>query len=347
MTRDDPISDAELAHLFTGLEEFRLLLLAVSGGPDSTALMHLMSRWRMRRQAEGLPVPRIEIATVDHRLRRQSQAEARAVARAARQLGLPHRTLVWSEDKPASGLQERAREARYALLAAHLKSFGEPGAALLTAHTADDQAETLIMRLARGSGLDGLAAMSAGRPLSQARRYRLLRPLLGIRKARLIATLTSASIAWADDPSNAEPAFERVRIRDAAGSLAALGLTPDKLALSARRLSRAREALKQGTADLEARALNVNAGALASIDRAAYMAAPEELRLRLLLRVLAAFGGASPSPRLSKVEALLERLAGTGSLTATLGGCVVRARLATYAFSASRAGRDFPSSTLP
>ena len=117
-----------------------------------------------------------------------------------------------------------------------------------------------------------------------------------------------------------------MRIRDAAGSLAALGLTQDKLALSARRLSRARAALNQGTAELEASALNVNAGAFASIDRTAYMAAPEELRLRLLLRVLAAFGGASPSPRLSKVEALLERLAGTGSLTATLGGCVVRAR---------------------
>ena len=112
MTRDDPISDAELAHLFTGLEEYRLLVLAVSGGPDSTALMHLMSRWRLQRLAEGLPVPRVEIATVDHRLRPQSQAEARAVARAARRLGLPHRTLVWSETNPqAVSRKWRARHA--------------------------------------------------------------------------------------------------------------------------------------------------------------------------------------------------------------------------------------------
>ena len=147
------ITDAELGSLFSGLDQFPRLVLAVSGGPDSTALMVLAARWRAAR-ASG---PELIAITVDHGLRPEAQAEAAAVADLARSLGLTHRTLHWTGNKPKSGLQQAARAARYGLLAEAARAAG--AGAVLTAHTLDDQAETVLIRLMRGSGLAGLAGM--------------------------------------------------------------------------------------------------------------------------------------------------------------------------------------------
>ncbi|MDO9384385.1 MAG: tRNA lysidine(34) synthetase TilS [Hyphomicrobiaceae bacterium] len=325
MSRDQPLLDLECDQLFTGLGHYRLLLVAVSGGADSTALMHLLARWHRRR---GSTSQQLHVATVDHALRPESRAEAGAVAAAAQDLGLPHHVLTWTAPKPAAGLQDAARSARYALLAQLLRDLGETNAAVVSAHTADDQAETLLMRLARGSGLDGLSAMSPCRRLSAGEPYDLVRPLLDVPKSRLVATLRSDGITWSEDPSNARTDFERVRIRAAAETLAALGLTPDKLALSAHRLRRARSAVAITAAEFETRVLDLNGGAFAAVRRSEFAGAPAELRLRLLLRVLARFGGTSPPARLSKVEALLDRLGHDAGFTATLGGCVVTANAA-------------------
>lgn len=325
MSRDHPLQDLECDQLFAGLDRYRLLLVAVSGGADSTALMHLLARWHHRR---GGTSQQLHVATVDHALRPESCAEAGAVASAARALGLPHHILTWTAPKPAAGLQDAARSARYALLSQLLHDLGEARAAVVTAHTADDQAETLLMRLARGSGLDGLSAMSASRRLTAGEPFDLVRPLLDVPKSRLIATLRADGIAWSEDPSNARAEFERVRIRAAAQTLAALGLTPDKLALSARRLGRVRSAVAITSAEFEACVLDLNGGAFAVVRRTEFAGAPSELRLRLLLRVLARFGGTSPAARLSKVEALLDRLAQEVDFTATLGGCIVMANAA-------------------
>lgn len=346
MTDDEPIHDAELAPLFAGLAGHARLLLAVSGGADSMALMHLIARWRAHGRADATRDPEISVATVDHGLRPGSHAEALAVGDAARALGFPHHVLSWT-DRPRSRVQEAAREARYRLLTAHLRAFGEPHAALVTAHTADDQAETLLMRLARGSGLDGLSAMAAARPLTPGGPGMLVRPLLGVGKHRLLATLRAGAIGWVEDPSNRDPAFERVRLREAAGTLAALGLTADKLALSARRLGRARLALDAALADFEARVLATNAGAYAAIERHALAAAPEDLRLRLFERVLAAYGGSAPPPRTAEVEALMQRLDHASNLTATLGGCLIAAGPSTVRVSREPGRAGLPTLPVP
>ncbi|MDP1911271.1 MAG: tRNA lysidine(34) synthetase TilS, partial [Hyphomicrobium sp.] len=187
-TRDTPISAAEAEALFSDLDHVPALLLAVSGGPDSTALMVLAARWA-RALKHG---PELIAVTVDHGLRKESKREATEVARLAKQLGLAHRTLRWTGKKPVTGLPQAARVARYRLLAEAARKAG--ASHILTAHTLDDQAETVVIRLTRGSGMTGLAAMQRVSVLPMSGGLFLVRPLLDIAKARLIATLAAEKI---------------------------------------------------------------------------------------------------------------------------------------------------------
>ncbi len=232
-----PVSVSEAKSLFNDLADSPALVLAVSGGPDSTALMVLAARWAKARN-KG---PKLIAVTVDHGLRPEAAREAAAVKRLARQLGIEHRTLRWTGKKPKTGLQEAAREARYRLLSGAARKAGAP--AILTAHTLDDQAETVLIRLTRGSGLTGLAAMQRVTPLRDGT-LQLVRPLLDIPKARLLATLKAAKIPFAEDPSNADPRFTRVRLRGLLPALAGEGLDARRLALLSRRLKRADAALE-------------------------------------------------------------------------------------------------------
>jgi tRNA(Ile)-lysidine synthase len=320
------ISDDELSSLFSGFLRFRLVLLAVSGGADSMALMHLVARWRALTKEAGRAVPLIEVATVDHGLRPQSADEANAVGRASAALGFCHHLLSWTGEKPHTQLQEAARSARYALLARCLSEAGHRPAALVTAHTSDDQAETLLMRLARGSGLDGLSAIVPERPMPADSSFMLLRPLLTVPKARLVRTLQAAGMSWMEDPSNERAEFERVRIRQAHGVLTAIGIENDRLALSAHRLGRARQAIEIASRALFARVADLHDGMFARIDLAAMSTEPEELRLRVLQRSLRIFGGAARPARLSQVEALLASLDSGKTVAQTLGGCLVVAK---------------------
>src|SRR5512132_3503182 len=230
-----PISSGEARAAFAPLLRFPRLALAVSGGADSMALLHLVVRWRAEDALKG----EVTVLTVDHGLRASSREEAAMVERMAASLGLPHAILTWTRDERQSGgLQERARQGRYDLMAEHCQANDIP--ALVTAHHLDDQAETFLMRLKRGSGLDGLAAIPERGAWGG---IVLLRPLLDMPKARLIATLAEKGIGFVSDPSNADERFERARVRGSAEAVAALGLTPEALALCARRLRRAREAL--------------------------------------------------------------------------------------------------------
>ncbi|HTZ03200.1 MAG TPA: tRNA lysidine(34) synthetase TilS, partial [Xanthobacteraceae bacterium] len=158
-TAEEAIRDGEANALFSGLEHLRGLILAVSGGPDSTALLLLAARWAKSNR----PAPKLLAVTVDHGLRPEAAGEAVQVKRLARRLGVSHRTLYWRGKKPRSGVQEAARNARYRLLANAAKRTGY--AHILTAHTLDDQAETVLFRLARGSGLGGLAGMAHASPV--------------------------------------------------------------------------------------------------------------------------------------------------------------------------------------
>lgn len=321
-----PIRDRELAGLFLPLLT-PPIALAVSGGADSVALMRLVRRWSDQSgQASTLADGRaaIVVLTVDHGLRPDSAADARWVEDLARALGLPSVVLTWSGLKPTAGVQEAARAARYGLMRAFVESeVGAPQRAIVTAHHRDDQAETMLMRLARGSGIDGLAAM---RTRAQANGLTVLRPLLDVPKARLEATLTAEGATWLEDPSNRSDAFERVRVRKAQSALADIGLTSAPLTISARRLARARDALEWATDDLALRCrLDLHGGAFARFDREPFNAAPDELRVRLLTRLLTSYGETSKQPNLAQVEALSARLGEADANGSTLSGCVVEA----------------------
>lgn len=318
-----PITDAEIAEFFTPLAAWPGVMLAVSGGPDSLALLHLYARWRT---LGGKRDQTVLVATVDHGLRAQSRAEAEFVAGAAHTLGFDHKTLIWEGPKPATGRQDAARNARYRLMAARLERMPASPRALVTAHTLDDQAETVLMRLARGSGLDGLAAMAPSRPVHTATGVTLVRPLLGVPGARLRATLAAMGQAWIEDPSNRDPANERVRVRQLSAAAAAVGLTNEALSLTAIRLRRAHDALEAATTALEQKATVIRWGLSTTIQRALFEAAPLELRLRLLGRALTRHGGSHPKPRLVELERLVEPLESPAGAR-TLGGCLIVPRV--------------------
>lgn len=312
--RAAPIGDDELDAIFGCCRGHGALLLAVSGGADSLALMHLALDWA-KRIASGAARPRLSVATVDHGLRPQSLDEAVRVGEHSRALGLDHAILQWTGIKPVTGVQAAARSARYRLLAHEARRTG--AGAVLTAHTRDDQAETLLMRLARGSSVDGLAGM---RPVSRLDGIALLRPLLDIPRARLVASLVARGVAWIDDPSNDDERFERVRLRRAGDARAKLGLEDAHLALTARRLDRVRAALDRYCGEFIAAHAQLNDGAFCRIDAGAFREIPDEIALRVLTRVLAAFGGRAEMPSLARIERLAEAL-GTTRAAATLGGC--------------------------
>jgi tRNA(Ile)-lysidine synthase len=311
----DAIQSHELDALFACVGDLRPaegVALAVSGGGDSTALMVLFADWLRQHGRDGSAHV---VLTVDHRLRPESAREAEAVAAFAAQQGFRHATLVWEAPKPHSGVQAAARAARYRLMSEHARAHGL--ARLLTAHTLDDQAETLLMRLARGSGLDGLTAMApAMRMGGPTGGLRLVRPLLDVPKSRLLATLRQRAIPWIEDPGNQSPLYERTRLRAARATLDALGLTAQMLGTSVRRLQRARATLDSLTdsycAEPPGGIVQTEPVGILAIDRERLSGAPEEIVIRLLDRCIAAAGGSQEPVPLSSLEAIVGSLRGGG-----------------------------------
>jgi tRNA(Ile)-lysidine synthase len=303
------ISAQTAKRLFADWSDAPAIVLAVSGGPDSIALMWLAARWR-RALKRG---PRLIAVTVDHGLRTGAAAEARGVKRLARSLDLPHRTVRWSGTKPRTGLPAAARSARYRLLAQAARANGATH--ILTAHTRDDQAETLLMRMMRGSGIAGLAAMARE---SERDGVRLARPFLNVSKSQLIATLRKAKVRFADDPTNRDTSFTRPRLRMLMPALAAEGGDTRNLARLASRLARANravEVLVDGAErylalrdhDASRPGFQAKTFDAKTYDAKAFAAMAEEIRLRLLLRAIDRFGHEGPA-ELGKVEALLSAL---------------------------------------
>ncbi len=326
-----PLTLAELDRALTaigGFEPQPFVAVAVSGGPDSLALTIVADRWTRRRGG------RIAALIVDHRLRPESAAEVEKVARWLDARGIAHAVLVWDGDKPATGIQEAARAARYRLLAEWCVSHG--CLHLMTAHHREDQAETYLIRRRAGSGLDGLAGMAAVREL---RGVRLVRPLLGVAKARLAALLDSERQAYLSDPSNRNQAFERARLRLAMDAASAPDLSSSSPALTrgsngiaepvpamtliisevqanaARRI-----AGEQALAALLARAVALHPAGFALLDPAPIVAAGE-LGERVLGRVAATVGGAAYPIRRARLARLRASLAAMPRRPRTLGGC--------------------------
>ena len=311
---DDIFTPAEIDGLLAPLEATPSALLAVSGGPDSTALLLMAAEWAARRETTW-----IAAATVDHGLRPASAAEAASVAQLCERLGVPHRTLVWAGAKPSTRVQEIAREARYRLLADRARTIG--AGTIVTAHHADDQAETVLFRLMRGSGVAGLSGMA---PMSERDGISIARPLLGVAKSALIAFARARGVAFVEDPSNADPRYARTRLRRLIAGLAAEGLDSGGLTRLARRAAEADEALERMTDEVEQRL-----GAEGPIDAIALFAAPLAIVQRILLRRTAAAGGRDPSRiGLEKIEALALSLREASmrgqALSANVGGAVAR-----------------------
>lgn len=287
--------------------------VAVSGGGDSMALLVLMRDWAL---ARGVA---LNAVTVDHGLRAEAAAEARTVAGFCAALGTRHEVLRWEGWSGAGNLQAEARAARYRLMADWARARGIGAIAL--GHTLDDQAETVLLRLARGSGVDGLSGMASRR---RALGVDWLRPMLGVRRDALREVLRARGIAWAEDPSNEDPRFDRVKARAALAALAPLGLGVAGLVETAARLTDARAALEESARAAAGRMLRVEAGD-ALIAAAPFGALQRETRERIFAHALCWVASAQYRPRHAALRGLIDRLL-AGARGGTLHGCLVSRR---------------------
>jgi len=281
--------------------------VAVSGGGDSIALLSVMAKYAVEQGVE------LCVITVDHGLRPEFKHEAAVVTDLCQKLVLPHHMEYWSNWDGAGNMQAEARDGRYALMADWAYAQGIKHIAL--GHTADDQAETVLMRLARASGLDGLSAM----PLRHVR-YGIewVRPFLGIRRETLRLYLQASSLKWIDDPSNLDRGFERVRVRDALTVLETLGVGVDALSEVADHLRQAREALNWQTFLLARDIVDIQAGAVVMpLNR--FRAQPTELKRRLLVHVIQWLNGQDYPPRRDATARALTAI--DAGQTITVMGC--------------------------
>ncbi len=286
--------------------------LAVSGGADSLALLVLAAEWGQRHGK------RLIVYTLDHGLRPEAGSECAMVAREAEKLGLAVRILHWSEAKPATGLQAAARTARYRLIGAAMRADGAK--ILMTAHHADDQAETVLMRLAHGSGVGGVGGMT---PMASVEGVMVFRPLLKMSRADLAAIVHQAGLAATQDPSNADRHYERVRWRGLLPSLAEEGLTAERLTQFAGRAQRAHRALENIAARAFSQHVTIDSFGVVRIAADFFATAEEEVALRVLRRALAWAGGDSRAAGLRQVEQLHRRLCESGPIKETLSGAVI------------------------
>lgn len=294
-------------------EQQPMIAVAVSGGADSMALARLASAWALSRHGCAVAL------TVDHGLRAESAAEAKLVGEWMEALGLSHRVLHWTCDKPVGGIQAAARRARYSLLLQWCRQSGVLH--LLTAHHRDDQAETVLLRLGRGSGVDGLAAMA---PIVEHRDARVLRPLLSIPRSRLIASLRTAGQSWIEDPTNADLRFGRARIRTMLAARESGDLTASGVASTAARLARTRSRLENVANALLATQVVLHPAGFALCGRQIFTE-PEEIALRALSRLVTSVGGSTYGPRQERLERLFWAM-GRGGGGWTLAGCRVLPR---------------------
>lgn len=285
----------------------RRIGVAVSGGSDSTALMHLLTEWG---GAEA-----VHVATVDHSLRAAAADEARAVALRCKELGLPHETLVWRGWDGKGNLQDHARANRYALLAEWSKRQQLDTVAI--GHTEDDVAETFLMRLSRQAGLDGLSSMNA---VFDRAGMRFDRPLLRARRADLRAYLAARDEPWIEDPSNDDDRFDRIKARQALEALAPLGIDAATLGNVSRQLADARGALAGHVAEVASRVCKEISGDLVFDLTATRQAGPEVMR-RLISGALMWISGEDYPPRRDALAGVIDAI--SEARTVTLHGCLI------------------------
>lgn len=287
------------------------IAVAVSGGGDSLALTLLLNDWAIARGGKILAL------TVDHGLRAGSADEAKTLNAELQKRGIAHEILTWQGDKPTTHIQERARDMRYKLLAQKCADAGFD--TLAVAHNAEDQMETFWMRLAHGSGLDGLAGMAAS---SDKNGLRIIRPLLGFSRAELRDICTAYGATWAEDPSNGNEKFLRPRLRAFEDMLAAEGLTPQRLAQTLQKLSDARGALDAVTGRALAAATFHPAGYVTLLPSVLSAEHPD-IQRRMLSHILHTVAPQDYRAGHDAVETLRADIARDGFNGSTVAGCEI------------------------
>lgn len=293
--------------------------VGVSGGADSMALLHLLCAWN---KSAGNTLE-LTALTVDHGLREDSAREAAAVSGWARDLDIPHHTLVWNSPKPSGNIEAKAREARYRLMGEWcLENHVQ---VLMTAHHFDDQAETFLMRLARGSGVSGLAAMAEERPLGGAfASIRLLRPLLQISRSDLTGLLEEVGQPWLEDPSNKDDDFTRSRFRNMRATFDALGLTAERMVATADRMSEANIVLEHAADQFWDKGAGITPFGEIILDLEPLLAIAGDTRRRVLARALRGVSGAPFAPRYERLLRLEDAIRnGQVGKGVTLHGCKI------------------------
>lgn len=293
--------------------------LALSGGPDSMALGFLLTYWAQKHDVQ------VHGVTVDHGLRAESAQEAKDVQGWTKDWpNFTHHIVRWDGDKPDTRIMEEARKARYALMSGVFQSVSVHN--VFVAHHLDDQAETFLIRLSKGSGLDGLSGMRAQQVYEQDGTYPLtfLRPFLATEKQRLIETCEEFNVPYVQDPSNEKNEYLRPRLRAARDVLESEGLSNKRLAATARRLEKARSALEEITDTVYGQFVTHD-GAGVRIDANVFREWPEEIGLRVFMKAMKSFQRAqSYGPRLEKMETLYGKIyAGHDTIKETLGGCII------------------------
>jgi tRNA(Ile)-lysidine synthase len=327
-------SDATaLGALFGAVAEHSAIALAVSGGADSLALMLLVRRW-----ADGLArAPKVFVYSLDHQLRPEAADEVAMVLREAAALGFAARGLVWSGNKPTSGVQAAARETRYRLIAAAMAADGCE--VLLTAHHREDQAETILMRMAHGSGLEGLRGMAA---FSEISGVRVFRPLLDIDPQDLRNVVAQAGLHPVQDPSNSDPHYERVRWRQALPSLSALGLDGAKFGQLAQRIAEADEVVNRLATEAFSKCVKFDVFGAGHLDRAAFGQLDTAVGKRVLAQLLSIVGGRQKPRVLTPVETLYADVVGARDVPGTtILGTLLRSKGKNIVF-ARELGRTLP-----
>lgn len=313
MANDDRAVPPAIAEAFARLVPEGTIGVAVSGGGDSMALLAMLHLWR----SEGLYA-----ATVNHGLRAEAADEAAMVAVFCADRGIPHQTLTLGPTPDTGNLQAALREGRYALLSAWAGAI-RTDLPVLTAHTMDDQAETVLMRLARGSGAEGLSGMH---PFHERNGRMWCRPLLGARRAELRDWLRSNEVPWVEDPSNDDPSFDRIKARQAFATLEPLGITVEGVAATALRLHRQSDVLR-AEADRLAKSIVRSDGPEGLVaDRDLLRAAHPDTAMRWLAEALMQVGGTVYRPRFRSLEPLYRRISSGEDLRATLAGCLIEAQ---------------------
>jgi tRNA(Ile)-lysidine synthase len=308
------LEEIDIAGLFAPVADADRLGLAVSGGPDSLALMLLAVEW-----AKAGARPDLVVYSVNHGLRPAAVGEVAMVLGEASRLGLSARGLRWEGGKPETGIQAAARKARYGLLAQAMREDGADY--VLTAHHLGDQAETILMRLAHGSGIEGLRGMDR---FIEVEGCRIFRPLLGLEPQQLGQVVEAAGLTPAADPSNVDRHYERVRWRQMMPALEELGLDLHRLGDFAGRMADADALIASEAERAFAALVHLGPGGDAELPHAGITALNRAVAVRLLGRVLRVVGGDRKPHALGALEFLHGKLTLRAPLRAsTLHGCIV------------------------